>query len=894
MCNKNQHPTRSPRMTTSTTHHAKNLMLKPDIISLYFVALLAVVVIIPIEGQEALNFGYQVLPEKILENTDVILQVYSMSGEFMLPRDISNLKAVSSDSEIIQILGVEQTGRYTTNLKIKAIKAGTANIAIAAQGFASQEIPITVYTNNNNPSKLSLKLTPDDFAVDSPKFGYVAVELLTSGGLPTRAINDTTITLLSPNSDVVELVDDKLVIPKGKYFAMGQFKVKDSGDAIIFAETEGMKKVSGKVRVREVAEPLTLKLYANPQQYLSLTNNIGYAVVQLEDGEGIPVKATRDITVKIAVDNPEATVNASTDREEISFAQNSLTIKEGTYSAYTSFLPRPDFSALTGSGSGGSSGSSGSISKTFNIQISSEGYATSGSSITVVHDTGVGELNGNGPAKIAPIPFLATGGTEIMGVAYLETQISVSKIDSTGKSFMSTLTVPVMPTERFVMKASSSDLKAVSIIDPIFERGKNAALIFGNTGTVIPDSSVIVTYEDNEGIKTATASPKGPVKDDLSLTAEPLIDEILVDEEFPVLAFMKASKEEEAATTETTGGDEEEEDSREGPTRFISDTVIVFEANDIINVDAQSVKQNQPYLLFSPKTNDVGTTTLSGAGGGFDVSMTVTSKTTDPTDLQMSYIGITLPATESLATIQLLDSAGNPVFVSKDTEIKLISDGDNIIEIPDAVTIKAGEYYTTFTIKGIADGTANISTLSENFPLKQFEVEIKSLQPTLTLTGPESVYQGNDLTADLSISFAGTDVPISGYAVEWDAQGAETIRMDSVTSEEGLAKIVLKALDAGSITITATVTGPGVSSAVATKQITVNPSLAPIVDETPQQTGIIGISIGGIDIMYLIIPAAAGGAIFFLKKTNRLEGILEKIKLDGLIETIKEKIPSRE
>jgi hypothetical protein len=450
-----------------------------------------------------------------------------------------------------------------------------------------------------------------------------------------------------------------------------------------------------------------------------------------------------------------------------------------------------------------------------------------------------------------------------------------------------------MPTENFVMKTTSSDLKAVSIIDPVFERGKNAALVFGNTGTMIPELTVKLTYEDNEGLKEITANPKGPVKDELSLNAESLIDEILVGEEFPILAFMQVTGEDGAEAETTTTDSEVEEDSREGPTRFVSDAVIVFEADEIIDVEPQSVKQNQPYLLFSPKANKVGSTSITGTGGGFDISLSITSKTTDPTGMQLSHVGTALPGTESLATIQLLDSAKNPVFVTKDVEIKLISDGNKIIEIPDSVLINEGTYFTTFAVKAIGDGRAEISTLSENFPLVKFPIEVKSLQPTLTLTAIDSVYQNEDFTGELSLAFSEISIPASNYAIQWDVQGAEIIRMDPTTSESGIAKIVLKALDSPSVTVTATVSGQGLSSAVATKQITVNPPLAPIIDEPSQNTGMLGFSVGGIDIVYLIIPAVAGGAIFFLKKTGRLEGILEKIKLDGLIETIKDKIPSR-
>ncbi|GEM_PF-1488973 len=842
---------------------------------------------LPAHGQ-VLEFGYQLHPEKPLENTEAILQVYVMSGESMMPKEITDLKATSTDSKVVQILGIERADQYTTNIRIKTLNEGTANIVVAASGFSSKEIPITVYTNNNNPTKILLKATPDDFAVDSPKFGYLTVELLTSGGLPTKATNDTKITLISPNSGVITLVNNELTIPQGKYYAIGQFKVKDTGDAIIFAETQGMKKVSSKIHIRKALEPLTLKLYVYPQNYLSLTNNMGYAIVQLEDASGFPVKATRDIKIGITVDSPGATVNTSSYSNEVIFDKKEILIKEGTYSAYTTFTPRPSFADLVDSGTASGTSISYPITKSYNFGISAQGYSATGNTITVTHSgSGVGELNGKGPAQIGLVPFLTTGGREIVGVAYLETTITAVVKQSDGSQSKESITVPVMPLEKFTMKTTSSDLKSVSIVDPVFEKGKNAALIFGDTGTIIPTGSSEFTYQDNEGIKSSTVTPKGHLKDNLSIIAHSLIDEVLVGEEFPIIAYMQAAIESDTGGTSTESTDEEEEDGREGPTRFVSDAVLVFGADDIVEVEPQSVKQNQPYLVFDAKAKKVGTTTLSGSVGDFDASMTVTSKTSDPTEIQITHMGTALSGTESLATIQLLDSAQNPVFVKEDTEIKLVADGDAVVEIPGSVIIKKGDYFASFNVKAIGDGDAEISALAENFPLHKFQIKVSSLQPTLSLAAPDLVFQNNDFNGELSMSFGTLNIPLNNYNVNWNVQGAEVKRSDSVFDESGKARILLLASNPGSVSITATVTGTGLSSGVATKQITVNQTAQPLmVDAIPKDTGILGISVGGIDVVFLIIPAAAGGAIFFLKRTGRLGGVLEKF------EGIKDKITS--
>src|SRR5690348_8403301 len=95
-------------------------------------------------GQTPSELSYRLIPNKILQNSDGILQVYS-NGE-VSPTNIQNLVATSSDSSIIQILGIApDKNNFITDVKIKTGSAGKANIALAAPGFTSQEFEITVY-----------------------------------------------------------------------------------------------------------------------------------------------------------------------------------------------------------------------------------------------------------------------------------------------------------------------------------------------------------------------------------------------------------------------------------------------------------------------------------------------------------------------------------------------------------------------------------------------------------------------------------------------------------------------------------------------------------------------------------------------------------------------------
>ena len=96
--------------------------------------------IIPAFADTQLNFEYTVMPEKILENTDGVIQIYADDGTQIFPQKIKSLVALSSDSEIIEVIEiVTNDNSFITELKIKANKPGTVNIALAAPGFVAKE-----------------------------------------------------------------------------------------------------------------------------------------------------------------------------------------------------------------------------------------------------------------------------------------------------------------------------------------------------------------------------------------------------------------------------------------------------------------------------------------------------------------------------------------------------------------------------------------------------------------------------------------------------------------------------------------------------------------------------------------------------------------------------------
>jgi len=107
--------------------------------------IIASILVIPAQAQTTSEFGYQIHPGKLLENTEGILQIFVTSNEMMVPKQIQDLKVISSDNSIIQILAVEEgNDKFTKNVVIMAKKPGITTIALAAPGFSSKEISIFV------------------------------------------------------------------------------------------------------------------------------------------------------------------------------------------------------------------------------------------------------------------------------------------------------------------------------------------------------------------------------------------------------------------------------------------------------------------------------------------------------------------------------------------------------------------------------------------------------------------------------------------------------------------------------------------------------------------------------------------------------------------------------
>jgi len=861
--------------------------------------ILLTAVIMPISAYADSEFGVRQLPGKLLEYTDGTLQVYVESDGLMIPSGINGLKTTSTDTSIIKIIGIESANKYITNIQIQALQPGKADIILAAPGFSSKEISITVFNNNNYPTQIQMKITPNDFPVDGPKHGYIAVELLTTSGLPTKAENDTLIKFSTPNTDMIELKEKEVLIKKGEYFAINEFNVLSSGEPIIFAETEGLKRISQFINIQEATKPYKIQVYAYPSTFTSYSNPTAHLIIQLQDNDGVPVVAEKSVHVSVTATNPGSSINTSSDFDEVLFSDGTLVIESGSYWAATSFTPRPDIGDFTESDF-----------QSYTISVSTDDYISTSTSIKVIHERiGGGEtgeikggiLIGDGPAEFSVVPFLTTGKNELIGVLYLEATIPIiDQLDylkpgssTIFESISDEATIPVMTNKDLELNIASSSLNTVNVINPIIKKGQNSVLVFGNTGTVAPKDCLIEFYvTDNEGVSTIRGDPYGPVKDTLTLTVIPLIPKILAGSDFPIIGYLMESSDSSDSSTCYASSDDDET-GRFGVTQFTEDTILTFSADEFIEIDSAIIKQNQPFMLMDVQSKKIGNSVLEIRGTDLSSTLTVQSHTTDPTSFELTFPKTTLPNTNALLAIQVLDSGKNPVYAKEDIEITLVSNNESVMDVPDSLVIAKDEYRTIFEITTKGEGVSEIALLSEDLPLATFDLNVKGIKPKINMEIAGSGLVSRSMTATLSVSYPGDGLTAEGLDVKWSVAGADIVHQRQITDEKGEAMIEIISHNPSTAKINAVVNGVGISNAKSFASYTFEYPEGYIEIVESDNQGLGGIIMENTQLMYIIVPVAAVGAIFFLKRTNRLEGITERLPLDGLTEKfdgIKEKI----
>ncbi|MEX0910927.1 MAG: Ig-like domain-containing protein, partial [Nitrosopumilaceae archaeon] len=336
------------------------------------------------------------------------------------------------------------------------------------------------------------------------------------------------------------------------------------------------------------------------------------------------------------------------------------------------------------------------------------------------------------------------------------------------------------------------------------------------------------------------------------LVAEPLIEKVLSNTDFPLVLYLSDGEE---------------------VTYFPEDSTLSIPPSEFVHVEPKTINKGQSITLLDSKSLKAGSVTLSVEAGDFTASTLIDNLASKPAMIHLDYPDPLLTNVENTFSIQVLDGQELPVFATQDIEMKFVLNDQLVISVPESVTIKKGDYYTLFDVEANAVGQTELSVLASDLPLSKFVIGVEKVLPEITISSPD--YVNPNTNFDLTITVQQANSPLSNMNVEWSVQGAEIQNMESVTDENGIARISLFSQDPTKVDVQASVSGGLFPSSVVSKQVNVNIPL----ESTASSSGLPMLNIG-INPIFIIIPvAAAVGGIIVLKKKNMLSGLTEKISV---------------
>ena len=804
------------------------------------IILLVSLVIIRTYADDSDTLGVRLIPNKMIENSDGILEVYALHGGHMFPTKIENMEFSSTNSTIVQIVGlVSNDSTFMTHIKIKANNPGTANIVLAAPGFSSQEFPITIYGDKTAPTSLIVKTVPSTFSVNGPKTGYFSVELTNSDGLPVSTKVDVPITIATTNGKTAGLNTSQLIIKSGQYYVVGQFTVGQPGSAKLFASAPSFQPASATITVTSTDTP-TIQAYVYPSEINNFAASTAYVVADLKDSTGNEMLAKEDIPISVMITNSTATGLVNTSTQSQLFSSNGpLIIKKGDYQGYSTIQVK---AGLNG---------------TFNIKLSApDGYIVSNHtasppgcaeiigcvqsstliSTPVQLTTVITQLLDDKSAKLDVLPAIATGNDELVGIMHLE--------DAYGK--------PIIASRDLQIEVDSSDPNYLSIKPVTMNKGQGVALVFGKVGGTAPSSPLslhVITYDDTVVPMAINASSTNSFK----LVSDSLVSKVSSHSDFPLALYLV--------------------NSAGSPTYFPNDYTPTILPNDYFHVEPKKISNGDSVDLFNARSLNDGSTTLNIIAGNYPSSVSLSSISYSPASTNLDYPSTLLANFSNFIGIQVFDSNSNPRYLDEDTNIRLVSSNDSIIQIPSNIVISKGTYYSAFNVIPKLPGSATISVLRDNLPLTTYKIKVEDMTPTISINASKTVLPSETFLATIKAERYGK--PLQNMNVGWQVSGASIQNSDKITNKDGFANIALMASSDGVVSINPTISGLGFQPSTLKDIIKINSTQVTngtiVTNSSTALPNLKSFKVNGIDpLPFAVVGSIAIGGVLMKKKNIHL------------------------
>ncbi|TLX99583.1 MAG: hypothetical protein E6K90_06270 [Thaumarchaeota archaeon] len=711
------------------------------------------------------SIALAILPQKLPADGNVypavlVSLVDSIGQPTIAFNDTTVLLTSSSDGVgRVQSSVMIASGRAFTAANFTTTSApGTTTLTATAAGLRTASATVTTVIAVGYPTHLSIIALPD--TVPARGAGRLEIELQDDLGLPAKAISDTTVSLFSSNTKVLNVTQSTVLITSGEFVQLADYTTGlVPGSASVTASASGF--ASGVTTLPGVTvlglAPLALKLYAQPdkmvQCVLPATSCTGRLVIALTDLTGNPARAQRDITVQIRSAN-----------NTVITAPPSVVIKAGNISVVSSYT------ALATAASSGQAV----------VAVSSPGLKSDFSTINTYKPVGL-------PTQLT----LFVGPNPLPADHRSYSSVEVSLLNSAG-----------LPT------VSQSGDTGVTITSSIVGVGNFSGITLTvPSGSNFQATSFTSTFVVGSTTLTATGQNLQPIQGQLS-TFGSLPSKVVLKAITPTLpadgsthpalvVLLEDSSNTPAITP--TSIHVNISSSQRGVVRVASVTIGAGQTFSIVNVDTGTV---------------AGTTSVTALVSTLTTGLTVSTvslQTVVPAPSSLAAFALTkivLPTAKEhpVFGVQLQDSLGNPARARVTTNVTVTSSNTTVISKSFTISLKGGQDYVISRLSILAAGATQLTVSSEGLAAAVIPITVIAypLQATLSAS-PPTIFTNQTSTVIANVVLAGKGFP--GAKIGWLVHSGSLSSPNSTTDRNGQATVTFSPKAPGVGSVTAIISG---------------------------------------------------------------------------------------
>ena len=728
---------------------------------LLFLSIFTVLPLIPQaspQKSEALVLAVTPAPSTVPANggeySIVVVQIQNSTG-FPVPAPADTPIILSSSK--LEVGSVESTltilkGASFAIAKFRSTTTpGVTTVTAAATGFTVGANTLTTVDPSSSPMKLVVELSPKQQPPETNATGIVVVQLRDANGVLARA-TDPILVSLSSSIPSIAKVDPSITINAGQSFGQASFYTAFTpGTTRITASASGYAIGSDTLTIRgSIAAKLAL--YSAPSQIPERAGANTTIVVQLQDANGVPVRAPSDIRVAITSSN---TTVGSTE-------QSVVTIKSGDTDSMTRF--------------------NGRFAGTAQITATAQKYGSGFTDIKVVR----AGLASSGRLAIYIAPPAVLPDDSAHRAVYVELR------DSSDQMVRASRDISVH------LASSSTDIGSIDS-DLIIPSGSTYGVATFYSTHAAGDTTITASAADFRTASTKmNVAGSVPSKIAVEVVPKQLPSDGQIHRSL-VIQLQADNGEPVNAPTDiivTLSSSRTDIGSTDG-------TVVLQSGKPMAVADFYS-------------TLVAGATTISASASGYvPGSVEVKTVEPTPSTLTVIASPSMLTAdgeSYNAIVVEIRDANGVPAQARKDIPISISSSNPAIGVADRLVTLRAGETFVRASfITSSRPGISTISALSSGFVGSS--AKLSTIQYPLTADFSTSAVTINATsTAPLTLSVKSSGVPVSDATILWRTTNGTIIRADELTDESGTATAEFRNNAATSALVTAVISKTGFST----------------------------------------------------------------------------------